>query len=217
MLAKILHLYHCLGLSATAWLRFIFYNYFSGQIVTTSNCALINCPPSIIDIRKGASLHIGQNLVLGKHWVRGSKIETRLLLNENAQLVVSHHYIIHSGSFIDVLGGGKLVLHPGFMNEHVQVTCGSLIEIGEGTAIGRDVVITDYDGHSIVSPKYKLCEPIKIGKHVWIGQGAVIRKGVTIGDGAVIASHAVVTKDVPSRSIAAGIPAKVIKEDIEWE
>ena len=103
------------------------------------------------------------------------------------------------------------------MNEHVQVTCGSLIEIGEGTAIGRDVVITDHDGHSIISPKYKLCEPIKIGKHVWIGQGAVIRKGVTIGDGAVIAAYAVVTKDVPSRSVVAGIPARVIKENINWE
>lgn len=103
------------------------------------------------------------------------------------------------------------------MNEHVQVTCGGIIEIGKGTAIGRDVVISNHDGHSVISPDYKICEPIKTGKHVWIGQGAVIRKGVTIGDGAIIASYAVVTRNVPPHSIAAGIPAKVIKNDISWE
>lgn len=56
------------------------------------------------------------------------------------------------------------------MNEHVQVICGGLIEIGEDTAIGRDVVISDHDGHSIISNDYKIFEPIKIGRHVWIGK-----------------------------------------------
>jgi len=50
------------------------------------------------------------------------------------------------------------------MNEHVQVICGGLIEIGEDTAIGRDVVIRDHDGHSIISNDYKIFEPIKIGR-----------------------------------------------------
>ena len=45
----------------------------------------------------------------------------------------------------------------------------------------------------------------------------MIMKGVTIGDGAIIAAGAIVTKDVPAKSIAAGIPAKIIKKDIEWK
>ncbi len=54
-------------------------------------------------------------------------------------------------------------------------------------------------------------EGITIGNDVWIGMGAIIMPGVTIGNGSTIAANAVVTKDVPDYSIAAGIPAKIIK------
>jgi acetyltransferase-like isoleucine patch superfamily enzyme len=50
-----------------------------------------------------------------------------------------------------------------------------------------------------------------IGNDVWIGHGAFISPGVTLGDGAVIAAHAVVTKDVPSYAVVAGVPATVRK------
>ncbi len=57
-------------------------------------------------------------------------------------------------------------------------------------------------------PEYK---PIHIGHDVWIGARVIILDGVTIGNGAIIAAGAVVTKDIPPYSIAAGIPARVIK------
>ncbi|MBQ9060107.1 MAG: sugar O-acetyltransferase, partial [Firmicutes bacterium] len=53
--------------------------------------------------------------------------------------------------------------------------------------------------------------PIRIGKKVWIGAGAVITSGVTIGDNAVVAAGAVVNRDVEAGTIVGGVPAKFIK------
>lgn len=53
--------------------------------------------------------------------------------------------------------------------------------------------------------------PISTGNDVWIGMGAKILPGVTIGDNVVIAAGAVVSKDIHSNSVAAGVPAKVIR------
>ncbi len=59
--------------------------------------------------------------------------------------------------------------------------------------------------------------PIIIGDNVWVGTRAVILKGVTIGGGAIVAAGAVVTKDVPPRTIVGGNPAHVIRENASWK
>lgn len=56
--------------------------------------------------------------------------------------------------------------------------------------------------------------PVKIGKDCWIGANAVILPGVTIGDIVVVAAGSVVTKDIPSKVMIAGVPA-VIKKNLE--
>jgi maltose O-acetyltransferase len=56
--------------------------------------------------------------------------------------------------------------------------------------------------------------PIRIGARCFVGGGAAIMPGVTIGDECVIGAGAVVTEDVPSRCVAAGVPARVIERGI---
>lgn len=58
-------------------------------------------------------------------------------------------------------------------------------------------------------------KPVTIGSNVWIGGNVVINPGVTIGDDVVIGSGSVVTKDIPSHVIAAGVPCRVIREITE--
>lgn len=113
-----------------------------------------------------------------------------------------------------------------------MVTAVKSIIIGDYTAIGADVVVTDNNEHSINPDdrlvmrskdedhpyrlwRYSDSKPVVIGRNVWIGSKSRINKGVTIGDNAIVAAHAVVTKDVPPNSIAAGNPARIVKTDID--
>ena len=63
---------------------------------------------------------------------------------------------------------------------------------------------------------WEVAKPITIEENVWVGGGAILLPGVTIGNNAVVGAGAVVSKDVPPYTVAAGNPAKVIRE-IELE
>ena len=97
------------------------------------------------------------------------------------------------------------------------IVAGDSIEIGEDTIIGSGVMILDNDFHAMgtgfswVSECSKNAKPIKIGRGCFIGSRSMILKGVTLGDRAIIGAGAVVTKDVPAYSVAAGNPARIVR------
>ena len=74
-----------------------------------------------------------------------------------------------------------------------------------------------YTAHHPIDPAIRLtgkelATPVKIGKNVWIGGGAIICPGVTIGDHTTIGAGSVVTKDIPANVVAVGNPCRVIRE-----
>lgn len=90
----------------------------------------------------------------------------------------------------------------------------SVIEIGDYTLIGPNFFCVDSDFHPL-DPTQRLtsnytCQPVKIGKNVFIGARVTILKGVSIGDNSVIAAGSVVAKDVPGGVVFAGNPVKFI-------
>ena len=94
------------------------------------------------------------------------------------------------------------------------------IEIGDDVWTGHNVYITDQNhGYEDVSlPISKQSQPeraVKIGSGSWLGYGSVVLPGVTIGEHCVIGANSVVTRDVPSYSVAVGVPARVIKRYID--
>jgi len=215
-LIRVVLFFRPMGLSITSWAICVYYNFFCKRIEKNRKFALLPLKYSRISLSKSSKVVLNGQITIGKQQVKSSHLETRLLLEKNTILTVEGDYTIYSNSYIRVVSGGQLYLKSGFINEGVQITCASKISIGEGCVIARDVVIRDYDGHTIESPDYEIAKEIIIGDHVWIGNRAMILKGVTIGKGAIIAAGAVVTKDVPAGCVVAGVPAKVIKTDIRW-
>lgn len=180
-----------------------------GKVLIFKNCAL--------DIHKNAHILVSRCLTIGAKENKKSKQETRIKIHKNGKLKIDDNFSIGSGSDIRIFENAKLSMESGYFNGSVQVVCGQEINIGKGVAIARDVIIRDTDAHNIITEEYQKTKPVNIGNHVWIGQRAMILKGVSIGNGSIIAAGAIVTKDVPENSLIAGIPAKVIKENISWE
>jgi acetyltransferase-like isoleucine patch superfamily enzyme len=152
-----------------------------------------------------------------KKWTSNDPFPSLLYLGKNASIEVKDSFSIHSGSRVYVNQGAKLILGSGFINNNLNLSCFEQIEIGFGVAISENVCIRDSDDHTILSSPHTKTQAIKIGNHVWIGMNVTILKGVTIGDGAIIAAGSVVTKDIPAKTLAAGVPAKVIKTEVEWK
>ena len=113
-----------------------------------------------------------------------------------------------------------------------RIDCVNQIEIGDNTGISYDVTIIDNNSHPIHpadreimrhtehgslerQPMFSQSAPIVIGRNCWIGTMVRIQKGVTIGDNSIVAANSVVTKNVPPNCIVAGVPARVIKTDID--
>ena len=112
---------------------------------------------------------------------------------------------------------------------------GSHISIGAGTFVNYDCVFLDVVPIRIgeacqLAPKVQLltadhpidpeprrlgwesAEPIVLGDNVWLGSAVVVCPGVTIGDDTVVGAGAVVTRNLPAGVVAAGVPAKVLRE-----
>lgn len=107
------------------------------------------------------------------------------------------------------------------IGEHTHITAINKITIGNGLLTGRYVYIGD-NSHGGLSWEEADIPPIRrdlkskgeiiIGNNVWIGDKATILAGIHIGDNVIIGANSVVTHDIPSNCMVAGMPAKIIKK-----
>ncbi len=94
------------------------------------------------------------------------------------------------------------------------------VTVGDGCGLGANTNIYDTDFHLIDPDLRKMQKdvteaksiPIRLGKDVWLSANVTVLKGVNIGDGAAVSVGSVVNKNIPSRELHGGIPAKKIKD-----
>ena len=181
----------------------------SSRIFLFGNCGY--------SIHKSAKINLNNgHLAINRFITKKDPFVGNIELYENAEINVDNTFFIHSGCDVMVFKNAKLNLGSGYINRYAKIRCYSSITIGHDVAISENVSIWDSDAHAIKGKEHLMTQPIVIGNHVWIGTNVTILKGVTIGNDAIIASGSVVTKDIPAKCLAGGTPAKVIKENVEW-
>ena len=99
----------------------------------------------------------------------------------------------------------------------VMVAAAELVEIGEHCMFANGCFITDaahrFDDPTMPVPWQGFTSkgPTRVGDNVWCGAHVVITSGVTVGERCVIGANSVVTADIPALSVAAGVPARVLR------
>lgn len=102
---------------------------------------------------------------------------------------------------------------------HFIMAEGTSISVGDDCMFAKHTNVRTSDQHSIFDSMGVRTNPprnVYIGCHVWVGASCLIMKGAVIGDGAVVGIESMVCKGVPPRSVVAGRPARLIRENIEW-
>lgn len=141
---------------------------------------------------------------IGDHCMIIGKLESQA----EGKITIGAHTAIHEHSVIgsvDRITIGSCVM----ISNHVHIYDNN--NHPTDPALRREICLHGHRG-DLSGWKHAAHAPVTIGDNVWIGEYASIGKGVTVGEGAIIAAHAVVTKDVPPYTVAAGNPARIVKE-----
>lgn len=155
-------------------------------------------------------------LIINAKWDSNDPFPTYISLGERSKFIINGNYKIHTGNRINIRDDAILSVGTGFLNYNCTIECSESISIGSNVKIAPNVSIFDSDFHKIL-PSNGKTQPIEIQDNVWVGMNSTILKGVCIGEGSIIAAGSVVNRDVPRRSMVAGVPAKVIKKEVRWE
>lgn len=114
-----------------------------------------------------------------------------------------------------IIIGDNIWMTPDVKSVSIDISRPSLIEIGSNVRINKNLTILTHDGgFYVILNKYKefvsQSGRVKIGNNVYFGRNCSVFKNVEIGDNVIIGNGSIVTKDIPSNSVAVGAPAKVV-------
>ncbi|HEU5078023.1 MAG TPA: acyltransferase [Opitutaceae bacterium] len=204
------------------WLRARWVFLFSGSYikrsgirnVVTINDAVLHC----CRIEISGSNNTLEILPGARAW----NVDFRLV-GDNLHCRIGANCRIYGGNFI--LEDSRSRLHVGdgttLYAPMVVAQEGGSIVIGQDCLIAYGTDLRNSDAHSILDAntqeRINPARDIRIRDHVWIGANCQILKGVTVAEGAIVAARSIVTKDVSQRTLVAGSPLRVLRENVDWD
>jgi len=137
----------------------------------------------------------------------------------DGRLEIGAQVLLEPGVWLTAPSPGRIKIGAGtFLNLGVMVAAVELVEIGEHCMFANGCFVTDAD-HRFDDPDkpvpwqgFTPKGPTRVGDNVWCGANVVITGGVTVGERCAIGANSVVTRDIPAFCVAAGAPAKVLKQ-----
>ncbi len=153
----------------------------------------LTCFGMVIELGAACSVEVGAGCGLTNTFVFGAR-RCHLLIGDGTTLHARARFIMHEPSSVT---------------------------LGRDCMVASDVQFMTSDNHSILDAgtgqRINPAADILVGDHVWLGFQTVILKGASIGAGSVVGLRAVVTGAVPANCLAAGTPARVIRENVRWD
>ena len=167
---------------------------------------------------------IGQNNVIEIHEPYQIENHVNITLNSNNKIIIEHS---NRHNICNIIMNDDNMLHIGSYTtisnvEIRQPAVQTYISIGSDCMLSYNIEIRNSDGHSIYDKNtHKLLNPpanINIGVHVWISKGTTILKGSSIPSNSIIGASSLINKKfVKENCIIAGIPAEIVKENVNWD
>lgn len=138
-----------------------------------------------------------------------------LRLDRNGIINVSGNFKFMYGADVIVFEDAVLDLgNDSFVNSDCKIRCHKNIRIGNDCKISHNFIIMDSDAHQLEGDMHT--KAVEIGNHVWIGTRVTVLSGSKLGDGCIVAAGALVKGEFPPHSLIGGVPAKIIRTDVEW-
>jgi len=138
---------------------------------------------------------------------------------DDGRLTIGANTLLEPNCWLTLSDHGRIAVGSGsFLNIGTMVASENEVTIGDHTMLANGCFVSDashrYDDPALPVPwqGFTTKGPTRIGSNVWLGVNCVVTSGVTIGDRCVVGAGSVVTHDLPPRVIAAGVPARVIRE-----
>lgn len=195
--------------------------YYSSKIDNGGGKIILTDPFIRFKIQKdkSAELFIKGTLSIVTHIGGNSPIVIQM--EANSRIRINGDFAIGQGVRICLVANSNLIIGGKDKESASGITADTLIMVSKNIEIGKDflcawnIFISDSDWHSIEGQSHQ--KDVIIGDHVWVANSCSILKGAVIRENCIVASHSKITnKKYPKNSLLAGVPAQVVKTDINW-